>query len=98
MIISANGGYSLKAFHRYDKFYYYWMRKIKQESLDSLSVERKSRIFVNPRTFSFAEVPISKPSPMETIRIYLTQTVVNIPDYVSDSTTTEVLHAVNQIC
>lgn len=80
------------------KSYYYWMRKIKQEAFDSLPVERKSRVAVNPLTSSFAEVPIPKPIPSQTIRIHLALVVVDIPDGASPATIAHVLHEVKQIC
>lgn len=80
------------------KSYYYWMRKIKQEAFDSLPAERKSRVCVNPLNSSFAEVPIQKPSAVQTIRVHLAQTVVDIPDGTSSATIAAVLHGVNQTC
>ena len=80
------------------KSYYYWLRKIKQEAFDSLPVERKARASINPLTTSFAEISIPRPAPVQSIRVHLAQMVIEIPDGVSGSTITEVLHAVNQIC
>lgn len=81
------------------KTYYYWMRKVKREAFESLPATRHPKAVPQTTQSSpFVELSIPENLPTNTVRVYLTKAIVEIPDGTTGITISEVLNSVTRLC